>query len=122
KVYSGFCGLNYTKLLCRLFFILERSTRPSQSDSISHGNQLDEVIIKVDAKVAHYFTRRALLPNQEIIRHIENGELLIACKNIHEMEIIPLVQYWIPYLMVISPREMQKKITHKLQQYLISNN
>ncbi|TYA48400.1 hypothetical protein FXB74_10330, partial [Aggregatibacter actinomycetemcomitans] len=28
KVYSGFCGLNYTKLLCRLFFILERSTRP----------------------------------------------------------------------------------------------
>ncbi|MBN6068994.1 WYL domain-containing transcriptional regulator [Aggregatibacter actinomycetemcomitans] len=90
----------------------------SQSDSISHGNQLDEVIIKVDAKVAHYFTRRALLPNQEIIRHIENGELLIAYKNIHEMEIIPPVQYWLPHLTIVSPDNLQEKLVNKLKNYI----
>lgn len=89
-----------------------------RSDSISHGNQVDEVIIKVDTKVAHYFTRRALLPNQEIIRHIENGELLISCKNIHEMEIIPLVQYWIPHLTIVSPADLQEKLMNKLKDYV----
>lgn len=89
-----------------------------QSDSISHGNQLDEVIIKVDAKVAHYFTRRTLLPNQEIIRQIENGELLIACKNIHEMEIIPIVQYWLLHLVIVAPNKLQEKIVNKLKDYI----
>lgn len=89
-----------------------------KSDSISHGNQLDEVIIKVNAQVARYFTQRALLPNQEIIRHIENGELLISCKNIHEMEIIPLVQYWIPHLTIVSPAYLQEKLVNKLKDYV----
>ena len=89
-----------------------------QSDSISHGNQLNEVIIKVDAQVAHYFIRRALLPNQEIIRHLDSGELLISCKNIHELEIIPLVQYWIPHLAIVSPNDLQEKMMGKLRDYL----
>lgn len=89
-----------------------------QSDSISHGNQLDEVIIKVDVKVAHYFSRRTLLPNQEIIRKIENGELLIACKNVHEMEIIPIVQYWLPHLVIVTPGELQEKMVDKLKAYI----
>ena len=89
-----------------------------QSDSISHGNQLDEVIIKVNAQVARYFTQRALLPNQEIIRHIENGELLISCKNIHEMEIIPTVQYWLPFLTIVSPNDLQERMIAKLKDYM----
>lgn len=89
-----------------------------KSDSISHGNQLDEVIIKVSAQVARYFTQRALLPNQEIIRHIENGELLISCKNIHEMEIIPTVQYWLPHLVIVNPANIQKKMIDKLKSYI----
>ena len=76
----------------------------------------------MDEKVAHYFTRRNLFPNQEIIRRLENGELLISCKNIHEREIIPLVQYWIPYLTIISPSELQEKMAKTLQQYLTNLN
>ena len=68
------------------------------------------------------FTRRNLFPNQEIICRLENGELLISCKNIHEREIIPLVQYWIPYLTIISPSELQEKMAKTLQQYLTNLN
>ena len=96
-------GKQKTFCFSQMSFIetLEETFRPDahflneieKNDSIYHGNQLSEVIIKVDEKVAHYFTRRNLFPNQEIIRRLENGELLISCKNIHEREIIPLVQY-----------------------------
>ncbi len=89
------------------------------NDSISHGNQLSEVVIKVDASVAHYFTRRNLLPNQETIRKLENGELLLSCKNIHELEIIPLVQYWIPFLTIVSPNNLQERMISNLQKYIL---
>lgn len=88
------------------------------NDSISHGNQLSEVIIQVNAKAAPYFKRRQLLPNQEIIRDIDDGSLLISCKNINEMEVIPTVQYWIPHAKIISPPELQHKIEQGLRQYL----
>ncbi|HDR1040550.1 helix-turn-helix transcriptional regulator [Pasteurella multocida] len=88
------------------------------SDSISHGNQISEVIIKVSAKVAPYFQRRNLLPNQEILKKLDDGSLLLQCKHINEMEILPLVQYWIPHLTVISPEGLQGKLVERLKEYL----
>lgn len=91
-----------------------------RSDSISHGNQLSEVIIKVSAKVAPYFLRRNLLPNQEILKKLDDGSLLLQCQHINEMEILPLVQYWIPHLTVISPEGLQGKLMERLKEYINS--
>ncbi|MDP9499993.1 helix-turn-helix transcriptional regulator [Bisgaard Taxon 45] len=88
------------------------------SDSISHGNQISEVIIKVSAKATPYFQRRNLLPNQEILKKLDDGSLLLQCKQINEMEILPLVQYWIPHLTVISPEGLQGKLVERLKEYL----
>lgn len=92
------------------------------SDSLYHGNQLPEIIIQIKAEAAGYFKRRALLPNQEIIRELEDGGLIIACKNINPSEIIPIVQYWIPHAYIISPSELQDRIIHKLQNYIKNPN
>lgn len=89
-----------------------------QSDSISHGNQISEIIIKVNKPAYPYFLRRNLLPNQELIKKLDDGGLLLQCKNINEMEIIPLVQYWIPHLEIISPVELQGKILESIERYL----
>ena len=59
------------------------------TDSISYGNQVSEIIIQISPQAAHYFLRRKLLPNQEVIRRLDNGGLLIACKNVNEIEVIP---------------------------------
>lgn len=91
------------------------------SDSISAGNQISEVLIKVSGEVAPYFLRRNLLPNQELVHKSENNELILSCKNIHEFEIVPLVQYWIPHLTIISPSELQGKVVQKLNHYLINH-
>ncbi|QLB20889.1 transcriptional regulator [Vespertiliibacter pulmonis] len=89
-----------------------------KSDSISHGNQLNQVVIKVSAKVSAYFLRRNLLPNQEIIEKLDDGSLLLQCRNINEMEIIPLVQYWIPHLHIISPEWLQDDLIEQMKNYI----
>ncbi|SEP84230.1 helix-turn-helix transcriptional regulator [Basfia succiniciproducens] len=89
------------------------------SDSISHGNQIAEVVIQVSANAAPYFECRNLLPNQETVRKLDDGSLLLACRNVNTMEVIPIVQYWIPHLKVISPSELQNLMIDKLKIYLI---
>ncbi|MCK3655400.1 transcriptional regulator [Pasteurellaceae bacterium Macca] len=110
--------------------ILDETFEPNQqllaeikeSDSISHGNQLAEVVIKVSSFATPYFLRRNLLPNQQIIHKSEENELMISCKNVNELEIIPLVQYWIPHLTIISPNGLQDKMVENIKQYIERNN
>lgn len=110
----------------KMLRILDEDFEPNQqfleeirnNDSISHGNQLGEVVIKASSFAAPYFIRRNLLPNQEVLRKLETGELLISCKNVNEFDIVPVVQYWIPHLTVISPIEVQKKVIANLHHYL----
>lgn len=88
------------------------------NDSIYFGNQMSEVLVKVSASAAPYFLRRNLLPNQELVHKSESNELILSCKNVHAKEIIPLVQYWIPHLSIISPTELQSEIVDKLKHYV----
>lgn len=91
------------------------------TDSLFFGNQISEIILQVDAKVAGYFERRDLLPNQNLVQRLESGDLLLACKNIHPREVVPIVQYWIPYIRIISPSEIQKDLEITISKYLIGN-
>ena len=87
-------------------------------DSIYYGNQINEVVIQVNAYAAPYFTRRDLLPNQSLIKTLDDGGLLLSSKNVNEMEILPIVQYWIPHLTIISPGELQEKLVGKVREYI----
>lgn len=89
------------------------------TDSLFFGNHISEIVLQVDAKVAGYFERRNLLPNQELIRRLDSGDLLIACKDVHPREVIPIVQYWIPHIRIISPSEVQGQMEDLLRGYLI---
>lgn len=93
-----------------------------QNDSIYLGNTLKEVVIKVSPTAAPYFLRRILLPNQKLVHTLDNGGLLLACENVNEQEIVPLVQYWIPHLTIISPVELQGMMIDKLQEFINSNS
>ena len=88
------------------------------NDSISHGNQLSEVVIKVSSFAASFFLRRNLLPNQTLVHKTENGELILSCANVNELDIVPIVQYWIPHLTIVSPAELQSKMQEKLKIYI----
>lgn len=92
-----------------------------KSDSIYHGNQIPEVIIKVNANVAVYFKRRNLFSNQQIVREERNGDLIISCKNVNAEEIVPIVKYWIPHLHIVSPYELQEDMCAILESYIYGN-
>ncbi|MFC0308413.1 helix-turn-helix transcriptional regulator [Gallibacterium trehalosifermentans] len=93
-----------------------------QNDSLSYGNQLPEVVIRVSDFAANFFLRRNLLPNQTLLHKLESGELLLSCKEVNELDILPIVQYWIPHLTIVSPNELQKRMLEKLNDYLINQS
>lgn len=88
------------------------------TDSLFFDNHIDEIVLQVDASVAGYFERRDLLPNQELIRRLDSGDLLLACKNVHPREVVPIVQYWIPHIYIISPSKLQTQMQNQLKGYL----
>jgi len=91
------------------------------SDSLYHGNQISEIILKVGATVAPYFKRQALFPNQSIIRHLDNGDLLIECTDVNEIEVLPIVKYWLPHITIISPEYLDKDLREIMTEYLQVN-
>ena len=75
-------------------------------------------MLKIHANVAVYFKRRSLLPNQEIVKELLDGTLIVMCRNVHEQEILPLVRYWLPNIEIIAPDGLKKQLTQQLEQYL----
>lgn len=88
------------------------------TDSLFFGNQISKIVLQIDEKVAGYFERRDLLPNQELVRKLDNGDLLLICKDVHPREVVPIVQYGIPHIRVISPSGIQEQMTKVLRNYL----
>lgn len=89
-------------------------------DGIYFEGVVDEVVLKVAPEVAVYFTRRNILPNQEFVRELPDGTLLLSCKRVHEQEILPLVRYWIPHVQIVAPNTMQASLLQGLQVYVES--
>lgn len=77
-----------------------------------------EVIVKVDREVAHYFKQKTIIPNQKIIKTLENGELLISIKAGHYNQVLPIVRYWIPHIKIVSPDELRDKLMGELKKYV----
>lgn len=95
--------------------------RIESGDGIYFEGVMDEVILKINPSVAVYFTRRALLPNQEIIQELTDGTLIVMCRKVHEQEILPLVRYWLPNLTIVAPDSLKQKLMNELEQYFQQN-
>ncbi|MFQ6278984.1 helix-turn-helix transcriptional regulator [Acinetobacter johnsonii] len=89
------------------------------SEGIWFGKHKQAVKISVRPEVALYFKQRLLLPEQQIVLEDASGGLLIDCQICHEMQLLPLVRYWIPYIKIIEPAHFQEKLEQDLQHYLL---
>lgn len=91
-----------------------------QDDSIWFGQQKIEVVIQVNTQVAQYFKQRQLLPEQNMVKEMVDGTLLLSCQIGHKLQLFPIVRWWIPYLKIVSPSEWQDELESGLQAYLSS--
>lgn len=87
-------------------------------DGIWFSSEKTEVLLHVAPEVASYFTRRTLLPHQEISKKLEDGSLIVATRVAEHRQILPLVFYWLPHVRVISPDSLKQQVLSTLNEYL----
>ena len=81
------------------------------------SNEAKEVHLKIDNNAKEYFLRKKVLSNMKIVE--ETSEyFIISTKIAFDDEIINLVKYWIPYIEIISPNDLAKKLNDILNSYI----
>lgn len=101
-------------------FKFDKELKELLDNSISIWFQKDiepfEVKLYADKLATKYFKRRPL-PTQEINALNSDGTMEISVKITHEMEIIPIVKYWIPHLFVLEPKWIKEIVEKDMQKY-----
>ncbi len=77
-----------------------------------------EVTLEIKKEVANFFTRRKILPKQQIIKRLDDGGLIISARTSYEKEILRFARYWIPNVQIISPNSLRQKLKKELVEYL----
>jgi len=76
-----------------------------------------EVKLYADEVAAKYFKRRPL-PTQKIESINQDGSIEFNVTITYEMEITPIIKYWLPHLKVLEPLWVQEMIDEDLRVYL----
>ena len=93
------------------------------SISIWFNQETKPFEVKLFAKpmAKKYFFRRPL-PTQIITSLNEDDTMEFIVKITHEMEILPIIKYWIPHLHVLEPQWIKDIVNTDLKEYLKENN
>lgn len=98
---------------------LERKLENALSVWFDPDARSTEVILLAQKPIAKYFERKPL-PTQRITRRNGDGSIEISLWISHEMELFPLVQYWIPHLSVVEPSDLATAFKDRLGEYIRS--
>lgn len=87
-------------------------------ESIWFGVDKTEVLLTINAEVANHFKQKQLIPEQKVIKELDDGTLLLSSTITHPKQLLPLIRYWIPYVKVINPPTLQESLEAELRAYL----
>lgn len=71
---------------------------------------MTEVILKAAACIAHNFLHRIVLPQQVMLKELDDGSLLLSSHVIDVMQLLPTIKAYLPHLLVISPASLQAQL------------
>jgi len=77
-----------------------------------------EVRLFISNVVAKYFKVKPICKNQSIEGEDSDGSIEVVLKITHEMEIIPIIKYWLPHIRVLEPLWLDEMIKKDLTSYL----
>lgn len=77
-------------------------------------------IIKATPYIAKYFQKgmKKFMPSQKFIKELDDGSVLISIEYTQELEILPLIQKWLPDLIIQEPQELKEAMKLKLEKAL----
>ncbi len=87
-----------------------------QSLFTSFDKKFFKVRLKVGNKAARFFKVKKYLKSQRIVKETEDYIIVELMTN-DDMEIIPLVQRWLPHVKVLEPQSLNEKILNNLKLY-----
>lgn len=74
-----------------------------------------EVVLKIDSAIASHFTDAPLLPEQQLLKVLDDGSLLVTSSIKDKKQIIPILKYWLPDIEILSPTELKQSLVYELQ-------
>lgn len=113
-----FSKIENLKLYNETFIQNQQLLKQIEKDEINWlSNDVKEVKLKIDNRAKEYFLRKKVLSNTIIVE--ENEEyFIVSTKIAFDDELINIVKYWIPYIQIISPSELIKKMNNILNNYI----
>ena len=76
------------------------------------------VKLLISREIAKYFKRKPISKTQTIESEFADGSMEVVVKITHQMEIIPLVKYWIPHMRVLEPIWIQEQISKDIKEFI----
>jgi len=76
------------------------------------------VLVKISAYASVYFSAKQYLKSQRMVKKYKNRETLFEFTITDDMEIMPLIQQWIPHLKVIEPIRIKEQIEEKMRAFM----
>lgn len=80
-----------------------------------------DVKLWIDKEVAPYFERKPY-KGQSIQGKDTDGSIELVLRSTHEMEILPIVQWYLPHIRIIEPEWMNKMLMEKINLYCNLNS
>ena len=90
-------------------------------DSIWFTAKRTTVRLKANPEIARYFKRRKLIANQVIESEADDGSVIIRTEVGHQNQILPIVRYWMPHLLIQEPMHMQEALNESIESYLANH-
>ncbi|MFO1369626.1 MAG: WYL domain-containing transcriptional regulator [Marinagarivorans sp.] len=95
--------------------------RIDTEDNIWYSAEKFRVDLSVSPDIAYYFQRRAVLPQQQILETDSSGWITVRCHISHPNQILPIIQYWLPNIKIISPLFLHQQLHEQLSTYQKNN-
>ncbi|HCH0793147.1 TPA: WYL domain-containing transcriptional regulator [Vibrio parahaemolyticus] len=73
-----------------------------------------DVLLQVDAEVASRFVDDVILPNQQVLKELSDGSLLVSSRVSKLGEIMPILKQWMPSIEVLSPTTLKLELMREL--------
>lgn len=89
----------------------------NRKEDVWFTSETTEVLLRISPEIAHYFTRRPLLPQQQH-RQDTDGSLLVSTHISHVNQLLPVVRYWLPHVRILTPVAFHKQLLDELRSVL----
>lgn len=85
-----------------------------------YGSEKKVATIKATPAIAKYFDNgmKRFLPSQTFVSKEADGSVLFTLEYSQELEVLPLIQKWLPELVIVEPKELRDAYVEKLKMVL----